>query len=177
MADYVFEERRQNYAPRATRPSWGAIWAGVFAFFAIWVIFEVLGLVIFANPVSGIGAGLIVWNIILSIVAMFVAGGVTGYLAGVVDLRDGLTHGMAMFGLSVIGTLALLSQGAAWLAAPAGAENGAHIAPLFTLFSNFGWAGFLALLLGWLAALGGASMGVRRTSVSDTPVRQTRRAA
>ena len=185
MADYVFEERRKNYTEFTTRPNWGAIWAGAFTFFAIWSVFGVLGMAIFAsaanpnsaNPVSGMRAGIGVWTVVLTIIAMFVAGRVTGRLAGIANWRDGMTHGMIMFGLTVIGTLVLLSQGAVIMAAaPTGAEGGVHSAYLLTVFGDIGWAGFAALLLGWLAALGGASSGARPAG-SQTPVQGARRAA
>jgi len=58
------------------RLSWGAIWAGVFTFWAIWIVFEVLAFAIFGSranaavPVAGRGAGIAIWTIILTIIAM-----------------------------------------------------------------------------------------------------------
>ena len=184
MADYVFEERRKNYTELVKRPNWGAIWAGAFSFFAIWSVFGVLGIAIFAsaanpdapNALSIMRAGIGVWSVILTIIAMFVAGRITGHLAGIGNWRDGMTHGMIMFGLTVIGTLVLLSQGAVAAAAPTGAENGIRSLYLLTVFADFGWAGFAALLLGWLAALGGASSSAREAA-TRSPIQETRRAA
>ena len=183
MADYVFEERVQNYN-LIGRANWGAIWAGVFTFFAIWAVFGVLGLAIFASaanpntarPIGGMSVGMGIWSVILTIVAMFVAGRVTGHLAGTRNWRDGVSHGMIMFGLAVIGAFVLAAEGASALGAPAEAATGAvHSVYLFSVLGDVGWLGFFALLLGWLAAMGGASAGARR---EITPTQQqTRRAA
>jgi hypothetical protein len=184
MTDYVFEERRQNYANLIKRPNWGAIWAGVFTFFAIWSVFGVLGLAIFASaanpnearPVGGMNAGMGIWSVILTIIAMFVAGRVTGHLAGAGNWRDGISHGMIMFGLAVFGILVLVGEGAVALGAPAeAATGGVHSMSLFTTLADIGWPGFFALLLGWLAAMGGASASARREIVPTQ--QQTRRAA
>ena len=115
---------------RAKRTDWGAIWAGLFTFTAIWSIFGLLGLAIFAGTeapagaVAGAGMGLSlgmdIWIVVLTIIAMYVAGRETGHLAAVTNRHDGLLHG----------------------------------------FGRWGWTGFLTLFLGWLAAMGGASTGV-----------------
>lgn len=99
------------------RLSWGAIWAGVFTFWAIWLVFEVLAFAIFGNrtnpnaaaPVAGQSAGIAIWTIILTIIAMYVAGRETGHAAAVTNRRDGLMHGMIMFGLAVVSVLLLTS--------------------------------------------------------------------
>src|ERR1051326_7960286 len=101
------------------RTDWGAIWAGVFTFYAIWAVFGMLGAAIFAsaanpnaaNPLTGMSVGIGFWASILSIVAMYVAGRETGYLAAVTKPHDGLIHGMAMFGLSAIAAVVIGSLG------------------------------------------------------------------
>ncbi len=185
MADYVFEERRQNYTNLITHPNWGAIWAGTFTFFAIWSIFGVLGLAIFASaanpstahPVSGMSVGMGIWSVILTIIAMFVAGRVTGGLAGAGNWRDGVAHGMIMFGLAVVATLILVAEGSMALGAPAGAASGVHSSYLFSVLTDIGWPGFFALLLGWLAAMGGASSAARSAASATPAQQQARRAA
>src|SRR5579884_4038444 len=94
----------------ANRTSWGAIWAGTFAFIAIWSVFGMLGEAIFASsanpsaaePVAGMSVGLGIWATILTIIAMYVGGRVTGHFSNAADRNSRIMHGIAMFGLSVI---------------------------------------------------------------------------
>lgn len=119
MPERMFENERVT--TMVTHPNWGAIWGGAFTFYAIWAVFGVLGVAIFgsaaspnaAHPVTGMNIGISVWSVILTIIAMYVAGRVTGHLAGIGNRRDGVVHGITMFGLSVIGValLAVLEQG------------------------------------------------------------------
>ncbi len=102
--------RNEHTTARASRTDWGAIWAGVFTFVAIWSVFGLLGLAIFAslgnpdvaNRLMGMSLGMDIWAIVLTIIARYVAGRETGRLAAVGNRHDGLIHGMIMFGLSVI---------------------------------------------------------------------------
>ena len=150
------------------RTDWGAIWGGVFTFVAIWSVFGALGLAIFASaanpnaaaPVEGMSVGIGIWMIVLTIIAMYVAGRETGRLAGVNNRHDGLIHGMIMFGLSVVAALILTVIGGNSLSGGTGAAGNAHSSYILTVFADIGWIGFAALFLGWLAAMGGASQGV-----------------
>jgi len=154
------------------RPNWGAIWAGVFTFAAIWSIFGLLGMAIFstaANPaspnaVTGISVGMGVWAIVLTIIAMYVAGLTTGKFAGINNRRDGVVHGMIMFGLSVMAALVVVALGASSTAMAAGTQSitGTHSPYVLNSLEGLGWVGFVSLFLGWLAAMGGASQGVER---------------
>jgi hypothetical protein len=161
MADLNY---RNENAPVVAHPNWGAIWAGMFTFAAIWSVFGMLGLAIFASsanpntsePIAGISVGMAVWGVILTIIAMFVAGRVTGQLAGINNSKDGAVHGMVMFGLSIAAALVLGVIGGNAFGSTE--VNGAtHSAYLLTMSSGLGWSLFLALFLGWLAAMGGAS--------------------
>lgn len=150
---------------------WSAIWGGVFVFAAIWTVFEVLGFAIFAgprslgNPQSGLGAGMAIWTIILTIIAMYVAGRETGRLAGVVTRHNGLVHGMMMFGLSVVSAIVLTTLAGAVLAT--GNTATASTTAVHVMSVGMEWTGFITLLLGWLAAMGGASTGAK-AEVADT---------
>jgi len=154
------------------RPNWGALWAGVFTFAAIWSIFGLLGMAIFssaANPASpsaitGISIGMGVWTIVLTIIAMYVAGLTTGKLAGINNRRDGVLHGMIMFGLSVMTALVVvaLSVNSAALATVARSIAGIHSPYSLNSLEGLGWVGFVSLFLGWLAAMGGAVLGIQR---------------
>jgi hypothetical protein len=148
------EYSNNELEPPFTRLNWGAIWGGVFTFLAIWAVFGALCLAIFAGS-AGLNIALSVWGIILTIIAMFVAGRATGQLAGISNARQGVHHGMIMFGLAVTSALFILVIGGVPFSY---AEVGsvAH-GSVLAVFRDFGWALFVGLLLGWLAAIGGAS--------------------
>ena len=161
MSDTAFRTQDPALYRTGLRTDWGAIWAGVFTFAAIWTVFEALALAIFPGAPAaqgGASAGLAIWTIVLTIIAMYVAGLETGRLAGVTTRHDGLVHGIIMFGLSVVSTIIITSlMSGFWTPAATGHAQ-------FTLTFNAGaqWAEFVALFLGWLAAMGGASAGVMR---------------
>ena len=191
MADIAY--RNEGLVYGVARVSWGAIWAGVFTFVAIWSVFGLLGMAIFASnanpgataPVTGQSAGIAVWCIILTIIAMYVAGLETGRLAAVSSRHDGLIHGMIMFGLSVVAAIILTVLGGALLSGGTGIQTtSAHSGYVLGIFADLGWSGFVALLLGWLAAMGGGSQGAGRrinpnasSNSRDTNVRDIRPAA
>lgn len=144
----------------------GAIWAGVFTFWAIWIVFEVLAFAIFggranpnaAAPVAGQSTGIAIWTIILTIIAMYVAGRETGHAAAVTNRHDGLMHGMTVFGLAVVSVLILTSPFGVVLSGGSGIPGTS--ARSVGISTGLGGAGFLTLLLGWLAAMAGGSQGV-----------------
>jgi hypothetical protein len=164
MADLV---QRVDIDVSRRRTDWGAIWAGMFTFVAIWSVFGLLGVAIFAtaanpraaNPVMGMSWGIGIWAIVLTIIAMYVAGRETGRLAGVTNRHDGMVHGMIMFGLSVIAALLVTVLGGSAMAGGTGIAGSTHSVFLLDVFTGLGWFGFVSLLLGWLAAMAGASTG------------------
>ncbi|MGH9686926.1 MAG: hypothetical protein ACRD5K_07540 [Candidatus Acidiferrales bacterium] len=147
-----------------SRPNWGAIWAGMFAFLAIWAVFGTLGVGVFASsananasqPVLGMGVGIGAWFVILTIVAFFVAGRITGGLARTDASRDGAVYGIVMFGVSVTAFLMLVLIGG--FATGATIIHGTvHDASVLGDFSYLGWTTFVGLFLGWIAAMAGAA--------------------
>jgi hypothetical protein len=96
--------------------------AGVFTFLAIWFVFDALCLAVWAGS-PNLNVAFSVWGIILTIIAMFVAGRTTGQLAGVTNSRDGLLLGMTMFGLAVT------SASVVWLVLAFGRAHGLEAAP------------------------------------------------
>lgn len=154
-----------------TRPNWGAIWAGVFTFIAIWAVFGTLGLGIFGSMTAGSAAavggsvGMAIWAVVLTVIAMFFAGRITGFLAGSANSRDGAMHGVVMFGLAVVSALIMLFMGGAAYASAAVAAS-VHRVYLLDIFSYPGWPLFIALFLGWLAAMGGASAAHKDFSIA-----------
>jgi hypothetical protein len=163
MADTAYE--RINTLTPGRAMSWSAIWAGVFSFVAIWSVFGLLGMAIFASsanpnaaqPVTGMNVGMGIWAIILTIIAMYVAGRITGSLAAATTRNEGVNHGMVMFGLSVVAVLVITTLGGAALSGGSGVNGSAHSPYILGVFAGLGWAGFLSLFLGWLAAMGGAA--------------------
>ena len=160
---------------------WSAIWGGVFVFAAIWTVFESLAFAIFGSPShlanvqSGMGAGMAIWTIVLTIIAMYVAGRETGRLAGAITRQSGLMHGMMMFGLSVVGAMVLAMMAGAVLTvgrATIAATNSGYVIRV-----GAEWTAFLTLLLGWLAALGGASTGAKQDAAASRQSVQMRPAA
>jgi hypothetical protein len=165
--------------PGVSRLHWGAIWAGVFTFIAIGSVFDLLGAAIFAgtaNPSNatvstGIGVGMAIWAIIVTIIAMYVAGRVTGSLARLDRSGNSAVQGMIMFGLSVASIMVLAAVGNAGTGAAAGMPH-----PL-AQWSGLEWTLFLALFFGWLAAMGGASTANRALSRPAKPIQEIRPAA
>jgi hypothetical protein len=54
------------------------------------------------------GSGIAAWTIILTIIAMYVAGLETARLAGVSTRRDGVAHGVMMFGLAITSAMVVV---------------------------------------------------------------------
>lgn len=169
MATLAFEN--QNTVLTRSRVDWGAVWAGMFTFIGIWSVFGLLGAAIFASsanpsaarPITGMGWGESIWAIVLTIIAMWVGGMVTGRLAKASDRQHGVLHGMVMFGLSMAAVVLIVLFGG--MGVTGSAESAVHSSYFLDVMSGLGWAGFLSVFLGWLAAMGGASVGSRPTAV------------
>ncbi len=179
MADLAYRMPGGSVVRHAT--PWGAIWAGVFSFVAIWSVFGLLGAAIFSTAApagqmtagsTGIGVGMGIWSVLLTMIAMYVGGRVTGHLAGVTNRGDGIICGMTMFGLAIMTTLLIVM-----LSGVAGSNGTAAAAPfIVSVFAAVGWFGFAALFLGWLGAIGGAS-SIRRVESQAVPVHEMRSVA
>lgn len=165
MADLTYRNDRSA--------DWGAIWAGMFAFVAIWAVFGALGLAIFAsaaNPntataATGLTVGEGIWYAILTLVAMYVGGRVTGHLARCVERRDALIHGLAMFGLSIAAMTVLFAGRTVF--SPAAEIGGVRSPYVLAAIANAGWISFVALFLGWIGAMLGTNAGVKTDLRSD----------
>jgi hypothetical protein len=80
---------------------------------------------------------------------------------------------MVMFGLSVVSAIILTSLAGAVLSGGNGIlGSSVHSGYTLGIFAGMGWAGFIALLLGWLAAMGGGSQGVAKRN--EPPTRNVR---
>jgi hypothetical protein len=140
-------------------------------FLAIEVTFGVLGMAIFASaanpasahPVTGMSAGIGIWLVILSIIALYCAGRAAAALSGAMDSHLGMYHGLTTFGLSIFTSIvvAALALGSTTFA-PAAAARGAGVATVADIVSTAGYWLFVALLLGMIAAAMGGSQGTPR---------------
>jgi len=145
MADTLL--RTQLSYPNILTPrlaDWSAIWGGAFVFAAVWTIFEMLALAIFAGSSSA------------------------SRLAGDLTRHDAVIHGMIMFGLAVVGAFVLQALPGMFL--PLGSASGAGTYGTHTLGVGTEWTLFLALFLGWLAAMGGAIGGAKQEVMQRQPV-------
>jgi hypothetical protein len=159
--------------------NWSAVWGGVFTFMAIESVFGILGVAVFAgaaNPnaahPTGMGVGEGIWAVILTIIAMYVGGYVTGRLSAVTTRQEGAAHGQAMFGLAVTGVILLLILGSAGMTT--GTAVSSHSPYILGAIADIGWGGFIALFLGWIGAMLGASQGQRQRTGTGTTVQTER---
>lgn len=172
------QDRSEDRTFSGMRLDWSAIWGGVFSFIAIWSVFGLLGTSIFASntnlnnprPLDEMGLGIGIWIIVLTIVAMYVAGRITTHSAGIEHWVDGATHGMILFGLSISSALILTVLAGMSMGATEASAN-AHSPYVLAMLADLGWVGFASLFLGWLAAMGGA-MGMQHSSHSQAAVHQ-----
>jgi len=168
MADGYIERRA------GSRLSWPAIFAGTFVFLAIEVTFGVLGTAVFASaenpasphPVTGMSAGIGIWLVILSIIALYFAGRAATSISGVTDRHIGMYHGLVTFGMSVFTSILVTAMmlGSTTLA-PASTAAAAGPATVGDVVSTAGYWLFVALLLGMIAAAIGGSHAVRKPAI------------
>lgn len=169
-------------APRDSYFSWGSIFAGTFVFLAIEVTFGLLGGAIFASaanpaqahPVSGgIGWGLGIWMVVLSIIACYFGGKTAGKLSGTSDSNRGMYQGLVMFGMAIFTTILVmaLSLGST---VRNGAANPANYgaATVADVVAKGGIWLFIALLLSMVAAAVGGSHGTRNKRIEALPERR-----
>jgi hypothetical protein len=181
MADLAY--RNDDVTVMRGRTNWPAIWTGVFTFMAIWLVFGALGVAIFASAspaatysLASMGVGIGIWTIVLTVIAMYVAGLETARLAAINDRHDSLIHGMAIFGLSAVAVIILAVLAKAGFATVGSAAPGSQISASLGVSADLGWASFASLFLGWLAALLGAASAAPHKAALNS-VRDIRPAA
>jgi len=99
--------------PLVDRVSWGALFAGFFFGFGIWMILLALGagIGIFSfdprdlGQWQGLGVGFGVWGVISGVVAMFVAGWLAARLSVSESRPAGMLHGAALWGFMIVAGL------------------------------------------------------------------------
>lgn len=156
---------------RVTRPDlvshtrWGAIFAGTFAALAVWATFGALGMAIFANianpnaprPLTGMPVGEGFWIVILSMIALYVGGRVTGALTDAETKGDSIIHGFVMFGLSAFAAIlitTMLAGSSSVSAVPS--ASAAHSPSVLTDIADGGYVIFIALVLSMCTAVWGS---------------------
>lgn len=104
------------------RLSWGAIWAGFVVATVVQIALSVLGMAIGlsafdpgVDSASGFGIGAAIWFIATAIVSLFLGGLVVGRLAGILKKRDGMLHGIVMWGLSTLLAVWMVANGVGML--------------------------------------------------------------
>jgi len=183
-------------APAPRMFSWTGIFAGTFLFLAIEATFGILGVAIFgsatnpasANPVGpGVSAGIGIWMVVLSIIALYFAGKLAGRLSGASTRNMGMYTGLVTFGMSIFS--AILLAGLSVGGAVSGSTGISAVSPyrLDSILTTGGYWLFIALALAMISsAIGGihgaTSSGLRITSTTTrtTPEERTpeeRRAA
>lgn len=160
------------YVPESRTTAWGAIFGGTFVYLGIMATFGALGGAIFAS--SGNVTGIGIWMTILGIIALFCGGRTVGRLARVTDKNTGVYLGMITFGMCIFATM--LSLALVWnsVAMPAVGVVRWDIA---SLAQSGGWGLFVALFLGMLGCVGGASQAVPRSLATVTERPDLRRTA
>jgi hypothetical protein len=156
---------------------WSPIWAGLFTFVGIWSVFELLGLAIFPAANAGAKVGLGIWSVILTAIAMFIAGRQTGSSARLSGRSDGVRHGMIMFGLSLTAAIVLMMSGSVLLADFPRINSSARSSDLVSVFTSSDWVPFATLFFGWVGAIIGASSAGPLKTEERSNVTQMRPAA
>src|ERR1700739_3632890 len=105
MADLSVNGEGRSFSSGTT--DWSAIWAGLFTFVGILSVFEFLGIALFPPANVGAKVGLGIWSVILTGIAMFIAGRLTSSSARLSSGYDAARHGMIMFGLCLTAAVVL----------------------------------------------------------------------
>lgn len=101
---------------RHSNVSWGAIFAGVVTFVALMFVFGLVSLGLGLEDVGGMAVG--IWSAIALIIAL----GIAGFVSGMLSIRAGFLHGIATWATSLVAILVLVG----WLGASVlGALGGA----------------------------------------------------
>lgn len=148
--------------------SWSGIFAGTFLFLAIEATFGILGVAIFAsatnpastNPVGpGISAGVGIWMVVLSIIALYFAGKLAARLSGATTRNMGMYAGLVTFGMSIFSSVLLtaLTLGST----VAGSTGIGYATPtrIADILTTGGYWLFVALVLAMIAAASGGIHG------------------
>ena len=154
-----------DYGLRTSAVSWGAIFAGTFMFLAIEITFGLLGTAIFASATNpnashgGINAGLGIWAIVLSFVALYFAGKTASRLAAAPTRGNGLYHGLVTYGMSLFATVLVTALALGSTTAANSGVSQLSNATIVNAVSTAGWWIFFACLAGMIASAIGGTHG------------------
>jgi hypothetical protein len=113
--------------PLLERVRWGALFAGFFFGFGVWMLLLALGagigLAAFdprdLQSWQGLGIGFGIWGVIAGIVAMFLAGWLAARLSTSTTRLSGMLHGAALWGFMVVAGLWIATMAVAGTASKA----------------------------------------------------------
>ncbi len=113
--------------PLLERVRWGALFAGFFFGFGVWMILLALGAGIgFAafdprdlQSWQGLGVGFGIWGVIAGIIAMFLAAWLAARMSAAGTRLTGMLHGAALWGFMVVAGLWIASMAVAGTASKA----------------------------------------------------------
>lgn len=101
------------------RVSWPALFAGVFLVLAIEILLDMLGIGIglgLVTPsesgtadISSYGTGAGIWWLVSALIALFIGGYASAWLAGVERRFDGMLHGLVVWAIATLLTIYLLT--------------------------------------------------------------------
>lgn len=163
--------------PLNRRFSWSGIFAGTFLFLAIEATFGILGVAVFAsatnphsqNPIGpGISAGVGIWMVVLSIIALYFSAKLASRLSGATERNLGMYTGLVTYGMcifsSILVTAFVLSS------TVAGSTGIAHAGPtrMEDMLVTGGYWLFAALVLAMIAAASGGIHGSMATQPRST---------
>jgi len=158
-----------DYGLRSSAVSWGAIFAGTFMFLAIEITFGLLGTAIFASAATpnaghgGINAGIGIWAIVLSFIAMYLAGKTASRLAAAPTRNNGLYHGLVTFGMSLFATVLVTALALGSTTSGNAAVGQLSNNTIVNAIATAGWWVFFACLAGMIAAAIGGTHGALGT--------------
>ncbi|MGB7191143.1 MAG: hypothetical protein WBD10_13455 [Acidobacteriaceae bacterium] len=135
-----------------------------------------------ANPVGfGISAGLGIWMVILSIIALYFGGKLAARLSGSSTRNLGMYAGLVTFGMCIF--TAVLMTALALSATVSGSTGIASAGPVRVadIITTSGYWLFVALVLGMISAASGGihgfASGRLRVTTTDRTIPEERRAA
>ncbi len=111
--------------PQLYRVSWGALFAGFFFGLGAWLLLLALGAGIELakfdprdlGNVQGLGLGMGIWSIAAAMISLFFAGWMAARLSASSERLQGLLHGVALWGLTLIAGVWIASSAVAKVAA------------------------------------------------------------
>lgn len=142
-----------EHYPSTSLVRWGPVVAGAVVGFAVMILLSTFWVALAEGAGAGaIGDNLHWYGLISAIVALFVAGFLAGWLSGVRGPGTGLLHGVTVWSLILVATLAF--------AVPQTLRVfEAFTTPLPELGAGPAWASFFSVLIGLVAAGAGGLIG------------------